>query len=342
MLVGLFAFSQLLADLADPDAAKVPMLPKGSKIARVDHWGGIVESLRYWPSLIRSTLIGLFIGILPAVGGSISNIVAWDQEKKASRHPEKFGTGIPEGVIASEAANNSTAGGALITMMALGIPGDIVTAIMLGALTIHNVAPSPTFISTQPKLAYAIIIAYFLSNFLTLALQGVALRGFVLLMRIPLYAMAAVILFYCAVGVFSLNNSVSDIWVLLGFGLLGYVMMHLGYPLAPMILGVVLGPIAETNLSRSLATSDDLSLFFTRPWALFFLLLAAFSVVFPWYQAARGKARWTDFYMAALAIVLAVPVALMGGWFRPALGAALLVLGGWLIWRQARATRAVR
>jgi TctA family transporter len=241
VLVGLFAFSQLLTDLSDTEAAKVPMLPKGSKAARVDHRGGIFESLRYWPSLIRSTLIGLFVGILPAIGGSISNILAWDQEKKASPHPEQFGTGIPQGVIASEAANNSTAGGALITLMALGIPF---------------------------------------------------------------------------------------------FGILGYVMMLLHFPLAPMILGVVLGPVAETNLSRSLATSDDLSQFFTRSWALFFLVLALFSVFFPWYQSARGRARWADFYMPVLSVVIAAPLFMMDGWFRPALGAALVILGAWLIWRR--------
>jgi putative tricarboxylic transport membrane protein len=334
VLVGLFAFSQLLSDLADPEAARVPMLPKGSKVAHVDHRGGIIETLRYWPSLIRSTLIGLFVGILPAVGGSVSNILAWDQEKKASKHPERFGTGVPEGVIASEAANNSTAGGALITLMALGIPGDVVTAIMLGALTIHNVAPSPTFISTHPKIAYAIIIAYFLSNFVTVALQGVALRMFVLLMRIPLYAMASVILFYCAIGVFSLNNSIDDIWTLLGFGILGYLMMRSGFPLAPMILGVVLGPIAETNLSRSLATDTDLSLFFVRPWAMFFLMLGVFSVVFPWYQSERGKARWTAYYMPGLGLALSAPLFLMQGWFRPALGLVLIGLSGYMVWRR--------
>ncbi|HXF53406.1 MAG TPA: tripartite tricarboxylate transporter permease [Hyphomicrobiaceae bacterium] len=334
VLVGLFAFSQLLSDLADPEAARVPMLPKGSKVARVDHWGGITQSLRHWPSLIRSTLIGLFVGILPAVGGSVSNILAWDQEKKASKHPERFGSGIPEGVIASEAANNSTAGGALITLMALGIPGDVVTAIMLGALTIHNVAPSPTFISTYPNIAYAIIIAYFLSNFVTLALQGVALRMFVMLMRIPLYAMASVILFYCAIGVFSLNNSIDDIWTLLAFGVLGYVMMKTGFPLAPMILGVVLGPIAETNLSRSLATDTDLSLFFLRPWAMFFLILGVFSVFFPWYQSERGKARWTPYYMPALGLTLSIPLFLMQGWARPVFGLVLVAVSGYFAWRS--------
>jgi putative tricarboxylic transport membrane protein len=135
--------------------------------------------------------------------------------------------------------------------------------------------------------------------------------------------------------VFSLNNSVSDIWTLLAFGVLGYAMMQVGYPLAPMILGVVLGPIAETNLSRSLATSDDTSLFFTRPWALFFLLLGAFSLLFPWYQKARGHKRWADFYVSALCIALSVPLFLMAGWFRPLAAAGLIALGAWLVWRRA-------
>ncbi|MGH6946075.1 MAG: tripartite tricarboxylate transporter permease [Kiloniellales bacterium] len=345
VLVGLFAFSQLLTDLGDPVAAKVPMLKRGTKVARVDHWSGIVETLRRWPTLIRSTLIGLFVGILPALGGSISTILAYDQEKKFSPNPERFGTGIPEGVIASEAGNNATAGGALITMMALGIPGDIVTAIMLGALTIHNVAPSPTFISTQPVLAYSIFIAYFLANFVTLATQGVCLRAFIILMRIPMYAMASVILAYCAIGVFSLNNSLFDIWVLLGFGLLGYGMTRCGFPLTPMILGVVLGSLAETNLSRSLATSSDLTLFFTRPWALFFLLLSVFSIVFPWYQKQRETARWATFYVPAMCLALAVPLLMMEAWVRSAGGAALIGLGLWMIWKritQARGAAAER
>lgn len=334
VLVGLFAFSQLIEDLADPEMARTPLMPKGSGLARVEHWAAIVECVRHWRSTLRSTLIGLFIGILPAVGGSISNILAYDQEKKASKTPERFGTGIPEGVIASEAANNSTAGGALITMMALGIPGDAVTAIMLGALTIHNVAPSPSFISTQPVLAYGIIIAYFLSNFVTLATQGVCLRLFVLVMRVPMYAMAAVIFAYCAIGVYSLGNSIFDIWTMLLFGVIGYAMVLLKFPVTPMILGVVLGPIAETNLSRTLSTSSDLTLFLSRPWSLFFLILASFSMAFPWYQKAREAGGWTRFYMPALCAAASIPLFMMEGWARPVAGFGLLALGLRLAWQR--------
>ena len=278
----------------------------------------------------------MFVGVLPAAGSSISNILAYDQAKKSSKYPEKFGTGIPDGIIASESANNATAGGALITMMALGIPGDAVTAVMLGALLIHDIAPSPTFISTQPQLAYAIIVAFFLAHFIMVACQSFSLRLFVMIMRVPLYILAAVILVYCAIGVFSLNNVQFDLWTLLIFGAVGYVMVRLGFPLTPMILGVVLGPVAEVNLSRSLATSNDLMLFVTRHWSLFFIILSVFSLIYPWFQRARGRRKWTLGYAPALCMALSVPLFLMGGWVRPIIALVLVGFGLWLLWQRWR------
>ena len=286
---------------------------------------------------LRSSVIGTFVGVLPAAGGSISNILAWDQSKKASRYPEKFGTGIPDGVIASESANNATAGGALVTMMALGIPGDAVTAVMLGALLIHNIAPSPSFISSQPQLAYGIIVAFFIAHFVMVAEQAICLRLFLLITRVRLYVLGAVILAYSAIGVFALNNSVFDIWTLFLFGLLGYGMSRLGFPLTPMILGVVLGPIAEVNFSRALATSSNLALFVTRPWSLFFIVLAAFSLVYPWYQRGQSTRRWTRFYMPLLLVCVAPSLMMMGGYLRPAAGGALFLLGCALLLRRVRA-----
>ncbi|KZD08150.1 tripartite tricarboxylate transporter permease [Oceanibaculum pacificum] len=339
VLIGLFAFSQLLSDLRDKEAAKKPMLSGKHAVVRMEHLESIRLNFVHWITVVRASAIGLFIGLLPAAGSSISNILAYDQEKKASKHPEKFGTGVPEGVIASEASNNATAGGALIMMMALGIPGDAVTAVMLGALTIHNIAPSPTFISTQPKLAYAIMVAYFLANFMTLAMTSGCLRVFMLVTRVPLYILSVVILGYCAIGVFTLNNVISDIWTLLLFGVIGFVMQQRGFPLTPMVLGVVLGPVAELNLSRAIATSDDLTLFVTRPWALFFVLMAVFSVFFPLYQKARERGqRWSLYYGAAFMASVAVPLIMMGGWFRTGLGIALLLGAAALAWRRSRHT----
>jgi len=337
VLIGLFAFSQLLSDMSDSESAKKPMLAGQHKAVRMPHRESIVAVFTHWVALVRSSFIGLFVGLLPAAGSSISNILAYDQTKKASKTPEVFGTGTPAGLISSEASNNATAGGALIMMMALGIPGDAVTAVMLGALTIHNIAPSPTFITSQPILAYGIMVAYFLANFMTLILCAGALRGFLLVTRIPLYILGVVILLYCAIGVFTLNNTIFDIWTLLAFGVLGFVMVKNGFPLTPMVLGVVLGPLAEVNFARAVATSDDYTLFFTRPWAFFFIVLALFSAFFPLYQnAVKAGKTWPKYYGVGFIGCVGIPIMLMDGWFRTSLGAALILLALMLTLQKRR------
>jgi hypothetical protein len=151
--------------------------------------------------------------------------------------------------------------------------------------------------------------------------------------RIPMYRLVTVILLYCAIGVFALNNIVFDLWALFWFGLLGYAMRCFGFPLAPMILGVVLGDNAEINLIRALASDSDLTLFVTRPWSLFFLMIASFSIAFPWYQSARGIKRWAAFYVPAVPLVLSIPLLMMGGTVRPVIATGLFVSGVWLLWR---------
>ena len=327
VLIGLFAFSQLMSDIRDRlGARKVLMDMGGGKVnIRIEHRKAATTVLKHWTNVVRSSLIGIFVGILPAAGSSISNILSYDQAKKASKNPELFGTGVEDGIIASETANNATAGGALITMMALGIPGDIITAVMLGALLIHDITPSPKFIVEQPVLAYSLFIAFFISNFIVLALQSMTLRLFVQITKVAMYVLAAVILVYCGIGVFALSNATSDMWTLLLFGLLGYVMRELSFPLAPMILGVILGPIAERWLARATTLSSDPTLFVTHHWSLFFLVLTVFSLLFPLYQRDAGKRPWARYYTPALFVGLAVPLALMGGYVRPGLSAVLLI-----------------
>lgn len=337
VLIGLFAFTRLLFDVRDTAKARENLGASTAEAVRIEHLTAARAVLSRWGNLIRSSLIGVFTGVLPAAGSSISNILAYDQAKKYSKEPEKFGTGHVDGIIAPEAANNATAGGALIVMMALGIPGDIITAVMLGALLIHDVVPSPTFISEQPIIAYAIFISFFVANFMMLALQSITLRGFVLVTRVRMYMLASVILFYCAVGVFALNNVGFDMWTLFAFGVLGYIMRTLGFPIVPIILGVVLGRIAESSLSQAFAITTDLTPFIERPWSLFFLLLGAFSIFFPSYQRRRGQAKWTLVFIPILMIVLAVPVAQMNGIIRPVLAAAMVAGGLYLLWRRHRA-----
>lgn len=334
VLIGLFAFSQLLSDVRDPAKARRSLAEQRHVNVRIEHLRAIKAIAKRWPLMLRSAAIGVFTGMVPGAGGSIANILAYDQARKSSPNPEEFGTGIPDGIIAPETSNNAVEGGALTPLMALGIPGDVTTAIMLGALLMNDVVPSPSFISSNPVLAYSIFIAFFVATFMMVALQSLMLRVFVLATRIRMYMLAAVILAFASIGVFALNNIEFDIWTLFWFGIIGYLMRVFGFPLAPMILGVVLGNIAELNLSRALAIDPDITLFVTRPWSLFFLVIAVFSAIFPWFQAARvNGAGWTRLYAPLMLIAVALPLAMMGGWFRSAMAAACLLIGCYLTWR---------
>ncbi|MEQ8227748.1 MAG: tripartite tricarboxylate transporter permease [Rhodospirillales bacterium] len=334
VLIGLFAFSQLLNDVRDPKSARTSLSEKGTIKARIEHIEALKVIFKNWVVIIRSALIGTFTGILPGAGGSVANILAYDQAKKASKKPEKFGTGTPEGIMAPESSNNAVEGGALITMMALGIPGDVTAAVMLGALLIHDVVPSPTFISEQPVLAYSIFIAFFLATCIMLLLQSGMLRVFVLVTRVRMYVLAGVILGFCGIGVFALNNVDHDLWTLLWFGILGFLMRHFGFPLAPMILGVVLGNIAELNLARAMAIDTDLTHFLTRPWSLFFLIIALFSAAFPWFQAQRSKKKWTLFYLPVACFAMSVPLFMMGGIPRPVIACVVVAGGVWVLYKR--------
>lgn len=327
VLIGLFAFSQLLADVQNKKEASQKLNSGDTEAIRIEHFNAAKSVLKDWVNLVRSSLIGVFVGVLPAAGSSISNVLAYDQAKKSSKTPEKFGTGHEPGIVAPEAANNATAGGALIMMMALGIPGDIITAVMLGALLIHDVTPSPSFIAEQPVLAYSIFLAFFIANFMMVILQSITLRGFVLVTRVKKYMLTSVILFYCAVGVFALNNVGFDLWTLFWFGVLGFVMKSLGFPVVPIILGVVLGRIAEDSLSRVVAISYDPMAFLSRPWSLFFIILAIMSMMFPYYQRQRGTKPWTDYFVPIFLIALSLPVYMMVGVVRPVLAGLMLLSG---------------
>jgi len=337
VLIGLFAFSQLLSDVRDPETAKKSLTQQGTFRVKIEHRRAVAEVLKRWTIVLRSSLIGVFTGILPGAGGSIANILAYDQAKKASKHPEKFGTGIADGIIAPESSNNAVEGGALIILMALGIPGDVTAAIMLGALLIHDVIPSPSFITDEPVLAYSIFISFFVATFMMLGLQSFMLRVFVLVTRVPMYVLASIILGFCGIGVFALQNVTFDIWTLLWFGILGFVMRHFGFPLVPMILGVVLGNIAELNLARAMAITPDLTPFVTRPWSLFFLIIALFSAFFPLFQGHREKKKtWTLFFLPFACFAASMPLFMMGGTARPALAALVFGFGAFQLWRRWR------
>jgi len=289
VLIGVYAFSQVMTDAERIGKSVEKSHQEITYNLKISHLRVLKEILWQPVNLIRSSLVGLIIGILPAVGGSAANILAYDQAKKMSRHPEKFGTGIADGIIASESSNNANVGGSLITMMAFGIPGDAVTAVMLGALIIHGIQPGPLFIGNYPVVAYGIFLAYFLSTFIAVGMEWAGQRLFLKIVDVPGHILFPIVLILCAVGSFALNNIIADVWTLYFFGILGYLMIKFGFPLAPIILGVILGPLIETNLIRAIMTNSDLTLFITRPVSLFFLILSVVSVGIAIYQRRKQK-----------------------------------------------------
>jgi putative tricarboxylic transport membrane protein len=337
VLIGLFAFSQLLSDLRNPVTARNALSDRKQVKVKIEHRRAIGILLKNWVVVIRSALIGMFTGILPGAGGSIANILSYDQAKKAAKDDSKFGKGDPRGIIAPEASNNAVEGGALTPLMALGIPGDITAAIMLGALLMHDIVPGPTFIQDEPVLAYSIYIAFFLASFIMIGMQSGVLRVFVLVTRIKTYVLATVILTFATIGVFALHNSIEDIWTLFFFGIMGFVMRQFGFPLAPMILGVVLGNIAELNLARALAIDADPMLFFIRPWSLFFAIVAIFSMIFPIYQKNRDTGSLLERIFSPLVLLsLSLPLFMMGGLLRTTLAVAAITISSSILWRRFR------
>jgi putative tricarboxylic transport membrane protein len=229
--------------------------------------------------------------VLPAIGGSAASVLAYDQAKKFSRTPEKFGTGHPEGIIASESSNNANVGGSLVTIMAFGIPGDAVTAVMLGAMTIHGIQSGPLFVSQNPTLAYGIYAAYILAHPLMVMIMWMSTFFVLRLTTIRLAVLAPIVLVLCVIGAYALNNTMQSVYVLLIFGVLGYLLVKAGFPLAPLILGLILGDQIEINLIRAIMSDGDLWLFITRPISGGLLLAALLSVLFAVWQHLRHQKR---------------------------------------------------
>jgi putative tricarboxylic transport membrane protein len=218
-------------------------------------------------------------------------MMAYDQAKKFSKHPERFGNGTPEGIVASESSNNANVGGSLVTIMAFGIPGDAVTAVMLGALTIHGIQSGPLFISQNPTLAYGMFAAYLLAHPIMVAIMWAGSRWMLRVTTVPKAVLFPVVLVLCVVGAYALNNTMSNVYVLLSFGVLGYAMVKFGFPLAPFILGVILGDQIEINLVRAIMTDANPWLFLTRPISGALIALSVGSVLFALWQHRRHQKR---------------------------------------------------
>lgn len=292
VLIGVFAFAQLMPDVEQIKwgGSSQTAGPRHMNL-KVSLMSALWEILSRPFLLLWSTFVGLLIGVLPAIGGSAANIMAYDQAKKFSRRPEKFGTGIPEGIIASESSNNANVAGSLMMIMAFGIPGDAVTAVMMGALTIHGIQPGPLFIGQHPKIAYGIYAAYLVALPLMVAVIWVGARAWLRVIMMPKAILIPIVLVLCVIGAYALSNTMNDVYVLGIFCVIGYAMVKARIPLAPLILGVVLGDQIEANLIRALSTNPDPWLFLTRPISGGLIAASVLSVIFALWQHRRETKR---------------------------------------------------
>jgi putative tricarboxylic transport membrane protein len=290
VLIGVFAFAQIMTELERGAVQPAAALERAVSLG-VRQLSVIWEILSRPFTLLWTSFIGVLIGVLPAIGGSAASMMAYDQAKKLSKHPERFGTGTPEGIVASESSNNANVGGSLVTIMAFGIPGDAVTAVMLGALTIHGIQSGPLFISQNTTLAYGMFAAYLLAHPIMVAIMWVGSRWMLRVTTVPKAVLFPAVLVLCVVGAYALNNTMSNVYVLLSFGVLGYGMVKFGFPLAPFILGVILGDQIEINLVRAIMTDANPWLFLTRPISGALIALSVGSVLVALWQHRRHQKR---------------------------------------------------
>jgi TctA family transporter len=263
-MIGAFAVSELLRSATAPDAQGTLVQEKVGALFR-----GIGDvGRRYWRNFLRGSFLGTAIGALPGAGADIAAWMSYAMAKRFSKTPQKFGTGHVEGVVESTAANNSALGGAWIPALVFGIPGDSITAIVIGVLYMKGMNPGPTVFLQQPQLIYAVFIVFVLANLLMLPLGWAAIKAAGRLLRAPRHLLMPVILLFCIVGAFAITNSPYGIVVMLVFGLVGWWLESHGIPMAPMVLGIVLGELLEQSFMTSMIKADGSVLaFFTRPIA---------------------------------------------------------------------------
>ena len=277
-LMGFFALGEMLTQVRNLSTKgeftamqeRVPLLPSWTNIKK----SGL--------ALTIGSIIGTAVGILPGVGQSTAAMLAYTQTRALSKEPQEFGNGRIEGVAASESANNAVNGGAMIPMMTLGIPGDVVTSILMGGLVIHGLQPGPLLFKLNVDVVGSMFIAYALSNVIMVVVALLMIRVFIRLLKVPAQILYPVILIMCVLGTYSVNNRIFDIWVLLITGTLGYFLTNSGYSLPPLILGFILGPVIESNFRTALSASKgNFTALLHRPIAVIILIFAVLFIVLP-------------------------------------------------------------
>ena len=274
VLIGLFALAEAFVQM-EKIFEKAQAIDTRFKHGMVS----LKETISLLPLMIKSALIGTFIGAIPGAGADIAAFVTYNEARRSSKRGNEFGTGCIEGVAAPEAGNNGVTGGAMVPLLTLGVPGDAVTAILLGALIIQGLQPGPLLFTKNADIVYGLFSSLLVGNVLMLLFGLLGVRLFCRVVELPKRIIIPVIVTLSIVGAYSMNNSIFDVWVCIGFGIIGYIMQKVDMPSSPIILAVILGPMAESNLRRAvLMYQGSYSFLWTRPIGVVFLALAALSL----------------------------------------------------------------
>jgi len=288
VVVGLYAISEVMENIEEP--AKRIFFQ--TKVKFLDMLPNKEEWKRSLPTMGRSTIVGFLVGMLPGAGATMSSFISYSMEKRLSKHPDEFGQGAIEGVAAPETANNASTGGGLITMLTLGIPGGGSTAVMLGALMMHGLRPGPLLFQNQPEFAWGFIASMYIANVILVLLNMPLISMWVSLLRIPYNILMPGIVALSVIGVLATDNSITDVWVMIAFGILGYLMKKLDFPQAPLAFGFIIGPLVEKSLRQSLTMSRGNPLIFLdRPMSAVLLAVAVLSLFSPLISSTWKKIR---------------------------------------------------
>ena len=286
VVMGLFGVGEVLV------SAEERMKVKTLDIKLKDLWPTVGDILQSKWAILRGTVVGFFVGALPGAGSTIASFISYGIEKGVAKDPERFGKGAIEGVAGPEAANNSACSGAMVPLLALGIPGSGATAVMLGALMLYGLKPGPMLFTTNPDFVWALIASMFLGNIILIIMNLPLIPFFALGLRIPYRYLYPAILLVCIIGAYSLQTNVYGVWVMWIFGIIGYFMKKYDVPAGPLVIALVLGPMLEYNLYRALALSrGDVTTFFTRPISGTLLAIAIVMSIVIAYRTIRRKER---------------------------------------------------
>ena len=287
LAMGLFGISEILINLEESGTPEILKTKIRNLFPSLSDWAQAKGAI------LRGSVLGFFLGILPGGGAVISSFVSYALEKRIAKEPEKFGKGAIQGVAGPESANNAASAGAFVPLFTLGIPANIVMALLFGALVIHGVRPGPFLIKDHPDLFWGVISSMYMGNVMLLVLNLPLIPLWVQILKIPYRILFPLILLFCIIGAFSLKSSAFEVLLMFIFGIVGYLFRKFGYEPAPLLLAFVLGPMFETNLRQSLTLSKgSFSIFFTRPISAIALILAIILLItafIPYFTKARAK-----------------------------------------------------